>query len=310
MSEAEKVADQSFAFARALMLHSKAPDKLFGKAPDYVLYTDYRTATNESRDWETPLKMVRGAQPSIAKLQRFYTRCFVVVPKSKKKALADKGLHNLRTSPGRFIGFQSLISSTYAAMLDGERDRLVHSINVTFDDTDYTFDPGPDIRPTIHELELPAGAQSEEAKYGEAVYQGADSSSHASRNLQNSPVQSAPVNNPLCNWPQAIVPIQSMPNVMSPLPSNIPHPDFDDPDDTAWNLRGDGTPGDKPRPQYHNQCIVQNLIMLSEDATKEIDEYFDMLHEPQPRWSTYYNSWFMLALCNTGYEMGTSAVIR
>ena len=89
---------------------------------------------------------------SVAKLHRFYTRCFVVVPKSKRKALADKGLHNLRAEPGRFIGFQCLISSTYAAVLDVDRDRLVHSINVTFDDTDYTSNPGPDIRPVIHEL--------------------------------------------------------------------------------------------------------------------------------------------------------------
>ena len=200
-------------------------------------------------------------------------------------------------------------------MLDGDRDRLVHSINVTFDDTDYTSNPGPDICPVMHELELPAGAQSEEAKYGEAREtdcQGADSPSRAASNMQHSPDQSAPVNNPLCNWPQAVVPIESMPNVMPPLPSNVPHPDFYDPDDTAWNLRGDGIPGDRPRPQYHNQCIVQNLIMLSEDATKEIDECFDMLHESQPRWSTYYNACFVLALhaCHKGHEMGTSASIR
>ena len=112
--------------------------------------------------------MVRSTQQSIAKLHRFYTRCFVALPKSKRKALSDKGLHNLRVEPGRSIGFQSLIPFTYAAMLDGDRDRLVHLINVTFDVTDYTSSPGPDIRPVIHELELPAGTQSQEAKYGEA----------------------------------------------------------------------------------------------------------------------------------------------
>ena len=106
--------------------------------------------------------------------------------------------------------------------------------------------------------------------------------------MQHSPVQSARVDHPLCNWPQAAVPIESMSNVMPPLPSNVPHPDFYDLDDTAWNLRGDGIPGDGQGPQYH--------IMLSEDATKEIDECFGMLHESQPRWSTYYNACFMLAL--------------
>ena len=296
LNEAEKVADQSFASARALMVHSKAPDKLFGKALDYVLYTDFRTATTASREWKTPFEMVRGIQPSITKLHRFYTRCFVGVPKSKRKALADKGLHNLRAEPGRFIGFQSLRSSTYAAMLDGDRDRLVHSINVTFDDTDYTSTPGPDIHPIIHELDLPAGAQSEEAKYEETDCPSADSPSQAGNSTTNSPIQSSPVKNPLCNWPQAVVPIENMPNVMPPLPANVPRPEFYDPDETAWNLRGDGTPGERPRPHYHNQCIVQNLIMLSEDATKELDECFELLHESQPRWSTYYNACFMLAL--------------
>ena len=51
---------------------------------------------------------------------------------------AKKGLHNLRAEPGRFVGFQSPFSSTYAVMLDGEPERLVHSINVTFDDSDFT----------------------------------------------------------------------------------------------------------------------------------------------------------------------------
>ena len=73
---------------------------------------------------------------------------------------------------------------------------------MTFDDTDYTSNPGPDIRPVVHELELPAGAQSEEARYGEAREadcQGAGSPSHAASNMQHSPIQSAPVNNPVCN---------------------------------------------------------------------------------------------------------------
>ena len=81
LNEAEKVADQSFASTRALILHSKAPDKLFAKALDYVLYTDCWTSTTGSREWKTPYEMVRGTQPSIAKLHRFCTQCFVAVPK-------------------------------------------------------------------------------------------------------------------------------------------------------------------------------------------------------------------------------------
>ena len=291
LNEAEKMADQSFASTRALMTHSKAPDNMFGKALEYVLYTDFRTATTESRGWKTPFEMVKGSTPSIARLHRFYTRCFVTVPKSKRKTLAKKGLHNLRAEPGRFIGFQSLVSSTYAAMLDGDRDRLVHSINVTFDDTNYTSSPGPDIGPVVHELELPSGAQSEEADYGAAA-------AGATNSTADSPVQAhdSPVQNPLCNWPKPAVHIENMPQ----LQPNVPVPEFFDPDDTAWALSGDGSPKQKGTTragaQYNSMCVVQHLIMLSEDATQEIDQCFDLLHESQPRWSTYYNACFLLAL--------------
>ena len=83
--------------------------------------------------------MTNGSQPSILKMHAFYTKCFVAVPKSKRDALAAKGLHNYRAEPARFLGFQSLLSTTYAAMLDQvahSMGRLVHSSNVTFDDLD------------------------------------------------------------------------------------------------------------------------------------------------------------------------------
>ena len=97
-------------------------------------------ATTESRGWITPYESVKGCQPDVRKMHKFYTRCFVSVPQTKRADLAKRGLHNFRSEPGRFIGFQSVFSSTYAVMLDKiahNTDRLVHSINVTFDDTDF-----------------------------------------------------------------------------------------------------------------------------------------------------------------------------
>ena len=146
LNEAEKVADQMWAAARALMEHSQAPHNLFAKAVDYAMYVDARTASTASRDWITPYEMVKKSQPTITKLHRFYTRAFVAVPKAKRKDLADRGLHNFRSEPGRFIGFQTPYSTTYAVMLDKikhQADRLVHSINVTFNDQDYKFSTQP-----------------------------------------------------------------------------------------------------------------------------------------------------------------------
>ena len=83
LNEVEKVADQMWASARALMEHSQAPDNLFSKAVNYAMYVDIRTATTANRDWITPYEMVKGPQPTISKLHRFYTRAFVAVLKAK-----------------------------------------------------------------------------------------------------------------------------------------------------------------------------------------------------------------------------------
>ena len=146
LNEAEKVADLMWAAARAHMLQSQAPEKLFSKAIDFAIYSDMRTATTASRGWLTPYEMVRNTPPVITKMHVFYTRCFVGVPVSKRKALAKRGLHNTRAEPGRFLGFQSPMSTTNAVMLDQVAhnvDRYVHSLHVTFDDTDTSLIPPP-----------------------------------------------------------------------------------------------------------------------------------------------------------------------
>ena len=105
LNEAEKVAGQSWASARALMEHAQAPDRLFARCVDYVMYVDWRVATTAGRSWLTPYEICKGVTPSISKLHRWYTKCNVTVPKSKRRALAKKGLHNQRTESGRLIGF-------------------------------------------------------------------------------------------------------------------------------------------------------------------------------------------------------------
>jgi hypothetical protein len=135
LNEAEKVADQMWAAARAHVMHADAPDSVFALAVSWSMYVDLRTATTSTRGWMTPHEMLRGKPPSVTKLHRFWTKAFVTAPKSKRKALAKQGLVNTRGEDGRFVGFHDPFSSTYAVLLDG--NRLVHSLDVTFNDADF-----------------------------------------------------------------------------------------------------------------------------------------------------------------------------
>ena len=112
LNEAENVCDQMWACARALMIHTRAPETLFGEALSYVFYVDLRMSTTASRDWRTPYELTRGSQPSVAHLRPFYVKAQVTVPKAKRKTMIKKGLPFDRAEEGRFIGFQSTFSTT------------------------------------------------------------------------------------------------------------------------------------------------------------------------------------------------------
>ena len=170
LNEAEKICNVSWVAAEAHFENSNAPHTLLALAVSYVLYVDLRTATTPSRGYLTPYEMIKGEPPSILKLHRFYTRAFVTIPKKKRKQLMKKGKLG-RAEEGRFLGFQAPYSSTYRVLLT--ENRLVHSINVTFDDSDYCdvayAAPQPDpYGDTDVPFQMPAptaarGVQSEEA---------------------------------------------------------------------------------------------------------------------------------------------------
>ena len=88
LNEAEKVADQVWAAARAHVMHADAPDSVFALAVSWCMYVDLRTATTSTRGWMSPHEMLRGKPPSVTKLHRFWTKAFVTAPKSKRNALA------------------------------------------------------------------------------------------------------------------------------------------------------------------------------------------------------------------------------
>ena len=73
---------------------------------DFAIYSDIRTATTASRGWLTSYEMVRGSPPSVAKMHVFFTRAFVAVPKSKRKApaLAARGYTTPELSQAASLG--------------------------------------------------------------------------------------------------------------------------------------------------------------------------------------------------------------
>jgi hypothetical protein len=255
LNEAEKVADQMWASARALVLHANAPTAVFAKAVDYAMYVDMRSATTDTREWKTPFEMLKGVAPSVAKLHRFYTKAFVTVPKAKRKAVAARGQVNVRGEEGRFVGFHDPFSSTYAVLLDG--NRLVHSLNVTFNDADYAVGSAPSLQPDHGGAVLiPSGTdgvQFEEATQEDLLTGGSPATTHGDMRDENPLFQL---------FHQPYVRIEPLP----PMP--VARPEFFEPEDDAWKHGGDPKP--RARPSYHGMHVTESAKVFLAKVTQSI----------------------------------------
>ena len=167
LNEAEKICYLIWDDAAAIIAESKSPSNYFNYAVDFALYSDMRSATTAERGWKTPYEIIKGVQPSILNMHRWFTLAHVTLPRQKRKALAKKGFIG-RAETGRFLGFQSIFSSTFRVMLD--RGRLVHNINVTFNDNNFVNAPvaaPPDV--VAVPVEINARAQLEEQVVSQSV---------------------------------------------------------------------------------------------------------------------------------------------
>ena len=254
LNEAEKVCDRMWAAARTLLLHSGAPNSLFALAVDYSMYVDLRTATTSSRGWATPYEQIRGVRPRVDQLRPFFTKTHVTVPKLRRKVMEKEGNPLLRAEEGRFLGFQDPFSNTAAIMLSN--NRLVHSVNVTYDVTNYTRlgDPAPGhAPPTGDVVEFPMGVQPEEA----------------------SPVDGAHSEEAL---PHGAHSEEALPHLLSPFRNDnlitSPHTEvyeWSEGDSPDWQIHA-GTPQPRPRPKYNHDpyrgaflCQIEKLEQLSHD---------------------------------------------
>ena len=90
LHEAEKSCYFIWDDAAAIMQESKAPEKHFNSAVQFACYADMRSASTASSGYKTPYEMIKGVQPSILKMHRFFTLAFVALPRQKRKQLAKK----------------------------------------------------------------------------------------------------------------------------------------------------------------------------------------------------------------------------
>jgi len=249
LNEAEKVADQMWAAARALLLHSNAPTSLFAKAVEYAMYVDLRTATTESRGWKTPFEMIRGGQPSVLKLHRFYTKAFVTAPRSKRLRLERSGLVTQRAEQGRFVGFHSPLSSTYAVMLSD--NRLVHSLDVTFNDADYRV-------PLAN-----AQGADDESEYGHFPNL-SGRSEEAVAEPSSGIISTAPDPPPHRGIPDSFPTMQPYVQI-SPCPPMLKaRSEYFDPNDDAWKTHS-APPKPRPRPVYTASDSPAKVLMARLD---------------------------------------------
>ena len=259
LNEAEKVCDQMWASARTHMVHTNCPEYLFAEALDYTFTVDLYMATTASRDWLTPYEMIKGSRPSVQHLRPFYTAATVTVPKAKRSQLKNKGLPFHRGEEGRLVGYRSPYSTTPRVLLEG--NRLVHSINVTYDISSYTQPPVMEVPVTAEIVNDPSIEFSHP---------------HASAPLdQHQPVQ---VDSEL---PQGSPYSPSQPHQLDDAfvqisPMGVPTPPVAQPEIYEWEA-GDsppwtthaGSPQPRPRPGY----IFLTEVAKLERSSANIDMY-------------------------------------
>jgi len=174
LNEAEKVVDRVFAAARTHMLHKQSPNILFADCVEYVVHVDQCMATTPSRGYLTPLELLSGEQPSMHHLVPWYTPCTVTAPKKKRDKMRQNGDVVSTGEQGHFIGYQSSNSKVYKVLLSG--NRVVHSINVTFDFENSSpkvpMQCAPNSEEAKIDIDLQWSKQSEEAPSKEAYEDG------------------------------------------------------------------------------------------------------------------------------------------
>lgn len=260
LNEAESICHLIWDDAAAIIQRHQAPSNLFAEAVKYALYADMRTATTAVRGFKTPYEILKGIKLSILKMHRWYTMAFVTVPRSKRKALSKKGFLG-RAEMGRLMGFQGPYSTTWRVLLSG--NRMVHSINVTFDDSNF-----------IHgqkALKLPSASSDQTLGLhmtpndSSGLNSAAAVSPLASSAAPNSSVPHTPV-----NFPDSHVIIEQC-SLFDEVNQTVNEPEyFDITEGGSWLWTQDELQA-RPRPSYSHNFLVQvDLATRFEPIARDI----------------------------------------
>jgi hypothetical protein len=262
LNEAEKVCNFMWAAARAHLWTSQAPPVLEAEAVSYAMYVDMRMATTASRGWKTPLEIIKGVKPSLLKLHRFYTMAFVAVPKGKRTTVVSQG-SIVRAEEGRLLGFQSPYSTTYRVLLTG--NRLIHSMNVTFDDSNYVQGMSTLGKSAPDEVGLfPFNMGGSAAPGGRAAGGQIDHSPHSHTDTET-PLSAS-------RLPPAYVNIEPC-DLFDQSPVALP--EYFDPNDDAWKTFSEEAQ-QRPRPNYAHMFLTQIEEAEFMPGAKAVDHIFSV----------------------------------
>ena len=184
----------------------------------------------------------------------------------------------------------------------------MHSINVTFDDSELTTRPGPDV-PGVPppRLDFPAGAQSEEAsiQHNGSQHSGPHHSphnvsqyspgSHHSQSSQHAQAEEA--HNPLCDWPQPHVQIPTLILPPSLEPEHLES-------NAGWHVGGHTRPTEASRTRpndgyFSNMRHVFNIFHVGTSVTNNVL----MLHPCDPEMASSMHEIELHAKCTTFMEL-------
>ena len=138
----------------------------------------------------------------------------------------------------------------------------MHSINVTFDDTDFVHGSPPSLQPPgslqVHLPAVPAAAVA--------------AAEEANTEQHNKPQHNNPLFDAASSLPQQLqLPYVNIEPIQWPPKPTTQADEYHDPEHTQFTLNGDGTPQSRPRPTYEGQCNMVNSVTEDDGQYTALD---------------------------------------
>jgi transposase InsO family protein len=123
--------------ARAMIYAKNLPKSLWPEAVSYACYIKNCSPVRALESNLTPYEMFFSRKPDVSKLQEFGTRCWVMVPGERRTKLDPKAERHVFTGIGE--------TSKSWRYWNTRSNKIQYSHNITFDESDTTLYPIPDL---------------------------------------------------------------------------------------------------------------------------------------------------------------------